>query len=446
MTSFMKDLPHSRECAIEMATFCNYHCEFCSGPRMKKLVRRGRSDEDINKVIDFFSKSKDTWLIGLSGGEPTIHPGFERIVESLIKDHFFYFFTNLSCDVDWLMGVAPPDRVSFIKASLHPEANIDEFMSKFDKLHRAGYNPILIMVSLPDRFPLMESVAEICRSRGYHYTYSVLEGPYQNKNYPNDYTSSEFLSIEKNTIEPGNLIRLHKKTPGGMNTFGMKCIAGSTSFQLDMESGEFFYCESVRKSAGNIYDGEFLPNETLCKCPAINGCVGYDRYIRLPLGYEGFFSRTMEGYAIDDPRLNPGYPASLRAFNDSSTNSADRVVDAALEFIQTSTQGKKTVLWGAGIYGAKVYYRLLQKFGHSGTNHIVSFADSLRDRREKPVLGLPVISPKEIGTNSVNCILITSFAFEDDIMEKAAEMYPDVECIPLHRKLSEIHGVGGGIF
>ena len=91
-----KKVPYDLECAIELFSVCNYRCEYCSGPRAKKMSRRGRTRSDIDRVVRFFNESGKTWLIGMSGGEPTVHPFFGELVNRLKHDHYYYIFTNLS--------------------------------------------------------------------------------------------------------------------------------------------------------------------------------------------------------------------------------------------------------------------------------------------------------------------------------------------------------------
>ena len=78
-----KDLPFEYECGIELFTVCNYNCDYCSGPRVRKESLRGRSHEDAEQVVRFFNTSGRRWLLGMSGGEPTIHPHFSALIDGL---------------------------------------------------------------------------------------------------------------------------------------------------------------------------------------------------------------------------------------------------------------------------------------------------------------------------------------------------------------------------
>ena len=50
-----KKIDFDCECAIELFTACNYHCDYCSGPRAKKLARISHSESrkaDFSRFFD----------------------------------------------------------------------------------------------------------------------------------------------------------------------------------------------------------------------------------------------------------------------------------------------------------------------------------------------------------------------------------------------------------
>lgn len=441
-----KTLTYDFECGIELFTACNYHCEYCSGPRVRKESLRGRSKEDAEQVIRFFNDTDKCWLLGLSGGEPTIHPNFRTLVEGLRQQHLFYFFSNLSFDLAWFTEFVPPERVQFIKASLHPKGDTNEFMAKFSRLSELGYNPILVMVSAPDQFGRIEQVAEQCHAADYSFTLSVMEGPYRGHNYPNDYTPEQQQFIEKYTDEPGNLIRLHTHTPGGLNTFGLDCPAGMNSFFLDMETGDLVTCESVKQLHGNVYQGTFSPQKEATCCPAVSGCVGYDRCMLLPSAYRKFFISESGLWKLQPVKEDASYPENLYKIINLDSEGATRLVHDSLNVIMAAIEGKRTLLWGAGIYGAKILYYLRRRFGEEALSNIIGFVDSLPDRQKQMVLGLPVHAPRADATKNVEIILITSYAFEPDIKQQAIRIGLPGRVIPLHQELLQPIGVNSSIF
>lgn len=441
-----KDLPFEYECGIELFTVCNYNCDYCSGPRVRKESLRGRSHEDAEQVVRFFNTSGRRWLLGMSGGEPTIHPHFSALIEGLREQHFFYFFTNLSFELNKFVNLVPPERVQYIKASLHPKGNTKDFLAKFSRLHTLGYNPVAVMVSVPDQFARIETVAEICQKEGFDFTLSVMEGPYQGRNYPSEYTSEQHAFIERYTEEPGKLIRLFSRTAGGMNTYGLVCSAGRTSFYLDMENGELMTCESVHETHGNVYTGVFSPRTESIRCPAISGCVGYDRCLLLPEPYRQFFDNADGSWTLQSVKNEPSFPSNLFNVINADNERASRLVQQALDCIKTTINGRRVLFWGAGIYGAKILHYLRQKFGDSSLSNVAGFIDSLPDRQKMEILGLPVYSPDSVEARSAEIILITSYAYEQDIVNQIARLGLPGRAIPLHRELLQPLGVNVSIF
>jgi organic radical activating enzyme len=441
-----KNLNFDIECGMELFTVCNYRCEYCSGARTRKESLRGRSREDIDQVIRFFNQTGKRWLLGMSGGEPTIHPHFRTLIEGLRDQHCFYFFTNLSFDVDWFTEFVPPERVQYIKASLHPQANPEEFMNKFKRLEDLGYNPILIMVSAPDQFDRIREIGTRCRDAKHAFTLSVMQGPYRGGNYPNDFNADQREFIETHTTEPGSLIRLFSNTPGGLNTLGMTCPAGKTSFTLDMETGDLLTCEAVHKNHGNVYQGTFTPRDQCTRCPAINSCVGYDRSSVLPTDYQDFFRLDTDYWQLKPLKESADFPKNLyrviRANNEDST----RLVQQCLDTIFAEIKEKKTLFWGAGIYGGKILYYLRQRFGDAALSNVIGYIDSQPDRQQQQVLGLPVYAPTSDEAKQAEAILITSYAYASDILQQALRLDLQGRVIPMHQKLLQPLGVNGSIF
>ena len=440
-----KKVPYDLECAIELFSVCNYRCEYCSGPRAKKMSRRGRTRSDIDRVVRFFNESGKTWLIGMSGGEPTVHPFFGELVNRLKHDHYFYFFTNLSFDVKRFMDLLPAERVQFMKTSLHPEAEVETFLGKFETLFCHDYNPILIMVSAPHTFERIEYVARWCAERQFPFTLSVMEGPYRDSNYPQDYTPEQAAFIERYTAEPGNLLRLHTRASGGMNTLGLTCPAGKSSFVLDMESGDLTVCESVNKVLGNVYQGTFSPQAQDTRCPAINGCVGYDRSLALPEAYRAFFNEGWNYWHVRDVKAAADYPDNLLTTIKADGRLTAQTVEVALQAVRQHLGSARTLCWGAGIYGTKLVQHLRAIYGQDACP-VVGFVDSLKDRQAVTVLGLPVYAPEPSTLNAAEKILIASYAYEQDILNRCQQLGVTVQVIALHRDILKPLGIEAAIF
>lgn len=67
---------------------CNLKCKYCFANDMVNLEKSDISLENLRKAFDFLSTSNNR-SIGLIGGEPTIHPSFDAILDELSEDERF---------------------------------------------------------------------------------------------------------------------------------------------------------------------------------------------------------------------------------------------------------------------------------------------------------------------------------------------------------------------
>lgn len=418
-----RDVPHDAECAIEMWTQCNYRCPYCTGPRTAKATQRGRTEEDADAVIRFFNDSGKRWLIGLSGGEPTIHPQFERIVSGLACGHSYHMFSNGSFSTPWFMNAMPADRVAALKLSLQPEGDMDQLLRKAGDLQWNGYPVQVTMVAAPDVLDRLHEAADTAARLAIPFTAQALEGPYRGKMYPIDYTDDERTVIALYLHEVGNRIRFDERTIGGMDTCGQWCPSGYSSFHLDMDTGQFTRCESVRGDHGNIYDGTFRASPEIRQCPAVDACVGYNRYPKLPWLYGALPPYDSKREWDDEDGGNVfRYHRVAMAEHDSGYTDKMGMYGKLYHF----TQDQRFVFWGAGIYGAKILALLLP-----GDTKPIAFLDSNPDRQGDSIAGIPIVSPDDCP--ACDRIIITSQAFEDDIYADAVRRAWGDKTLRLHK-------------
>lgn len=139
---------------------CNYNCRYCH------VRSEGVSCKNtINNVIRFIKDApQKTKEVTLFGGEPTIHPNLEYIVDGLSKIcNKIHVFTNLSCRKE-MISYLVKNNVSF-SISYHPDIiSPEKFIDKLKYLYDNNGNIDFINVMMVhEKEEDIEYVAKICR-------------------------------------------------------------------------------------------------------------------------------------------------------------------------------------------------------------------------------------------------------------------------------------------
>lgn len=111
---------------LMLTNYCNCHCSYCFGVDMmapaKPAVQMSR--ETFNDILAWLDKVPFDRVMHLMGGEPTLHPDIEKIVEELLdRDLHVTIFSNMASDqapvlaekfaglpVKWVANVNHPSR------------------------------------------------------------------------------------------------------------------------------------------------------------------------------------------------------------------------------------------------------------------------------------------------------------------------------------------------
>jgi MoaA/NifB/PqqE/SkfB family radical SAM enzyme len=108
---------------ILLTTRCNLSCKYCFAQEKLSSTRMNMPMENVQRVIDFLKRS-DFPIFRVMGGEPTLHPQFDEIIEMAIH-------TGLRVDVlsnaTWKESTAalferiPPKQLMFLLNIDHPD-------------------------------------------------------------------------------------------------------------------------------------------------------------------------------------------------------------------------------------------------------------------------------------------------------------------------------------
>ena len=121
-----------------LTDFCNFRCSYCprelhSGAYHNKILTGFPTDDEIRIFLDRLINihAKDKFLVVfLSGGEPTLHPMYKEIVNTLHPHGIVGTVSNGSRSVDWWTELNHLPDIMVI--SLHPE------WTKINKINELG--------------------------------------------------------------------------------------------------------------------------------------------------------------------------------------------------------------------------------------------------------------------------------------------------------------------
>ncbi len=121
-----------------LTDFCNFRCNYCPKNLHSGDYKSGRrpgypTDEEIRTFLDRLVNlhSRGKFLqVSISGGEPTLHPMYEEIIDTLHPHGIVETITNGTRPIDWWQNLQQlPDKITM---SLHAE------WTKIDKINPLG--------------------------------------------------------------------------------------------------------------------------------------------------------------------------------------------------------------------------------------------------------------------------------------------------------------------
>jgi MoaA/NifB/PqqE/SkfB family radical SAM enzyme len=250
---------------------CNLRCKYCFFPPhilSSRIITSGTSSQ----WLEGFNVTQKTWLLHITGGEPSIYPGFVDLCQHLTQNHFLSINSNLShgC-MDIFAEKINPERVHFINAAVHYDesrsnALRDIFIKRVHKLRSYMFIVFVSLVMTPEIVEIYPKISEYYESQGISLIPKVMRGKYKGRKFPASYSSDqksyilEFLmdaqrkyaSViagmdEQPTINPLNDDSM-LKCPG--NYYGKICGSGYNFVRIEPD-GTVLRCSS-RIHLGNI--------------------------------------------------------------------------------------------------------------------------------------------------------------------------------------------------
>ena len=243
---------------------CNFRCSYCA---ILPEDLGGKIDVCASPLewLDAFNATGKSWLLHITGGEPSIYPGFVELCEHLTRNHYLSINTNFSNpSLDNLCENLDAARVHYINAALHYEERIkksavDIFIKRALKFKERNFNLLISSVVSPTVARVFGELQAAFEAHGLFVIPKVMRGWYAGKLYPDSYTRSErtlirdqlararqrYEAVLATMAEPPtiNMFRDERFLGGIPNYRGSLCASGSKFVQIK-PNGDVFRCSS----------------------------------------------------------------------------------------------------------------------------------------------------------------------------------------------------------
>ena len=183
-----------------LVDWCNYKCTYCSvANRLRESYSKEESHSKYKLVLERLDRIDNSFDMDIYGGEPTLHPNFNEILERLSNNKFCRTIevkTNLSRSVDFYRNMFAHDKIS-ISASYHFEYHSQSFIDKCIALKENNFS---CHISMPDRQEHWDTALALIDTFEQHsvrYDCNIL---FSTAAYQTNYTS-EFYQIFKHALK-----------------------------------------------------------------------------------------------------------------------------------------------------------------------------------------------------------------------------------------------------
>lgn len=271
----------------QLLNTCNYRCVYCFFPpeTLGEKLTTHAEPKVWTRAID---RTGLTWLLHITGGEPTIYPHFAELCQQLTEKHYLSLNSNLthSSVVDFAKRV-DPSRISFINAGLHSEERIvrkglTKFLRHVECCKERNFSIFISVVATPDVLCRVDEIIGFTAPIGLAPIPKLLRGTYKGKDYPAAYSARErstFIEFARRARESyGPLLGVLAERPtvdifGDENYLtgtpwfrGRMCKAGDKFVSLQPD-GKVYRCEAKASNyLGNILDGSFQTSTGKSRC------------------------------------------------------------------------------------------------------------------------------------------------------------------------------------
>ena len=250
---------------------CNFRCLYCAIPPEElggRITVFGTAAQ-WSKAFDATGKS---WLLHMTGGEPSVYPGFVDLCEQLARNHYLSINTNLTTACwEQFRERVDPARVHYINAALHYDErqkkhSLECFVERAHRLVADGFNVLVSVVMTPEVTKIFSELELLFEPHDLAIIPKVMRGLYGGKLYPEAYTENERCKIRDHLKDARSKyapVIARMSEPPTINMFaderfleripdyrGKLCASGSRFVQIQPD-GDIIRCGSAER-LGNI--------------------------------------------------------------------------------------------------------------------------------------------------------------------------------------------------
>lgn len=181
---------------------CNFRCAYCGwGPEV--LGSKLTVHAPPQQWLEGFRATGKTWLLHITGGEPSLYPGFVDLCRTLGQEHYLSINTNLSnASILDFAERMDPARVHYVNAAVHSDERRRKgssavFTKHVRALKEKGFTVLASVVMSTAMVKAFPELAAEFEAQGIILLPKAMRGMVEGKAYPAAYTPEERVLIRE---------------------------------------------------------------------------------------------------------------------------------------------------------------------------------------------------------------------------------------------------------
>lgn len=252
---------------------CNYRCPYC--PFRSGQYDLAADEAALNKFCAKISEfGNELTIMLIPHGEAMIHEYYHKAIAALCRYEHVKTVgcqTNLSFNVkNFADNIKDYNYKVSLWCTFHPsQVKLDTFLRQCGKLYDCGIKFCAGAVGHPVYIPLLKEMRSRLPEDIYMWVNAL-------KGFGRDYTKEEVADFIG--IDPFFKLELQEFIADSK-----LCIAGRESVFTD-GNGDIFACNISKVRLGNLYAGEKIKTESICKAEKCSCYLAYSNRIEVPRG------------------------------------------------------------------------------------------------------------------------------------------------------------------